>query len=104
MANVQTHFLKFHNEIKLSYENNLLLRERRAVVLRDLKKGLKRKFSTSAPKFTYFNQGSYALGTGIVPLDSSYDIDVGIVFQLDRKNFSPTEVKEWVYDAPLHSK
>ena len=99
MADVQNHFKNFHDAIKLGYDDNFLLREKRDTVLNDLKRGLKRIFSRQAPKFTYFNQGSYALGTGVVPLDSDYDIDIGLVFQLDRNDFSPTRVKGWVYDA-----
>lgn len=101
MADVQKHFIEFHDAIKLSYDDNAVLRDKRDIVLSDLKRGLRRMFPPpqKSPVFKYFNQGSYALGTGIVPLDGDYDIDVGIVFQLNSSEFSPTRVKSWIHDA-----
>lgn len=100
MADVQKYFKEFHDLIKLDYECNSVLRQKRDIVLRDLESGLRRLFGAdSAPHFTWFNQGSYVLKTGVYPLDSDFDIDVGIVFKLNRNDFSPTRVKSWVCDA-----
>jgi len=99
MADLQKHFKEFHDEIRLSYNDNSILLEKRNTVLRDLRIGLRKMFGAKYPKFKYFNQGSYALGTGVYPLDADYDIDIGIVFQISRKDFCPTQVKSWVHDA-----
>jgi hypothetical protein len=99
MADVQKYFKEFHDLIKLDYECNSLLRRKREIVLRDLESGLRRMYGDKAPQFTWFNQGSYVLKTGVYPLDSDFDIDVGIVFKLNRNDFSPTRVKGWVCDA-----
>jgi hypothetical protein len=99
MADLQKYFKEFHDEIKLGYGDNSILIEKRDTVRRDLRIGLRKMFGAKYPKFTCFNQGSYALGTGVYPLDSDYDIDIGIVFQISRKEFSPTQVKGWVHDA-----
>ena len=99
MADLQKYFKEFHDEIKLGYTDNSILLEKRNTVLRDLKIGLRKMFGAQYPKFKFFNQGSYALGTGVFPLDSDYDIDIGIIFQLNRKDFNPTQVKSWVHDA-----
>jgi hypothetical protein len=99
MADLQKYFKQFHEEIKLSYGENSLLLEKRDIVRRDLRIGLRKMFSARYPKFKYFNQGSYALGTGVYPLDGDFDIDIGIVFEVNRKEFNPTQVKGWVHDA-----
>ena len=99
MADVQKYFKEFHDYIKLDYESNSILRQKRDIVLRDLQSGLRRMFGAEAPQFTWFNQGSYVLKTGVYPLDSDFDIDVGIVFKLNRNDFSPTRVKSWIYEA-----
>lgn len=103
MADVQKYFKEFHDQIKLDYECNSVLRRKRDIVLLDLESDLRRLFGDDrAPQFTWFNQGSYVLKTGVYPLDgdfNDFDIDVGIVFKLNADDFSPTRVKSWVYDA-----
>jgi hypothetical protein len=101
MANIQKHFEKFHETIRLSDENEVL-REKRDIVLDKLRDGLAalRKEGGKIPSFTSFGQGSYSMGTGTVPLDRDYDIDHGIVFDLAKADFDdPVEVKEWVLKA-----
>ena len=103
MANVQTYFNKFHDNIRRSYEDNSTLRERRDLLLDDLRDGLQRyaqNHNVKIPRFEHFNQGSYAMGTGIEPLPSEdYDIDVGLEFHLSKNDCLPVEVKKWVHDA-----
>lgn len=99
MADLQKYFREFHDEIRLGYADNAVLLEKRDTVVRDLRIGLRKMFGVQYPKFKSFNQGSYALGTGIYPLDRDYDIDIGIIFEISRKDFPPTEVKSWVHDA-----
>ena len=103
MTNVQTYFNKFHETIRRSYEDNSTLREKRDLLLDDLREGLQRYFQTAdvgTPKFDMFNQGSYEMGTGIQPLSGEdYDIDVGLIFHLSKDDYLPARVKKWVYEA-----
>ena len=103
MANVQTYFNKFDRDIRRSYDENSILREKRDMLLRDIRDGLRRHFQDAnlrIPRFEDFNQGSYAMGTGIAPLPGEdYDIDVGLIFHLPKENYSPVKVKQWVHDA-----
>lgn len=87
----QTAFLNFHREIKLgNTDENATLREKRDNVLQRLRdRGL---------RFDWFNQGSYAMGTGIKPLDLDYDIDVGIVLSGQQPQ-DPLAAKQLVFDA-----
>lgn len=96
MVNLQTEFLEFHNNIKLSYSDNAELREKRDILLQKLKDNI----TDEAATFSSFNQGSYAMHTGIKPDDGDYDIDVGLRFDIKRSEYSdPVAVKQWVYDA-----
>ena len=106
MANVQTYFNKFHDTIRRSYEDNSILRSKRDLLLNDLREGLRRyaqNRNLRIPRFEHFNQGSYGIGTGIEPLPGEdYDIDVGLNFHLSKNDYSPVQVKQWVYEA-LHT-
>ena len=101
MANVQTYFNKFHDTIRRSYDDSDILREKRNLLLDDLREGLRRYAqNVKVPTFEHFNQGSYAMGTGIEPLSGEdYDIDVGLNFHLSKNDYSPIQVKQWVYEA-----
>lgn len=103
MADVQCHFLKFHEEIKLRrFSENGILRQKRDRVLEKLDAGLKklREVGENVPTYTPFDQGSYAMGTGVKPLDRDYDIDVGLEFALAKADHpDPVKVKEWVLRA-----
>lgn len=90
---LQPLFRQFHESILLKrFGENAELREKRDRILDRLRANLPRTFEP-------FNQGSYAMGTGIKPLDGDYDIDIGIAFDLDHRQYTPVEVKQWVYDA-----
>lgn len=104
MAHLQKQFVKFHEKIKLNrFDENATLREKRDIVLDALRDGLDRMFEDedeSRPTFDFFNQGSYAMGTGIEPLKGrDYDIDVGLRFHVDKEAYGPLDVKGWVHDA-----
>lgn len=103
MANVQTYFNKFHDTIRRSYDDNSILREKRDLLLADLRDGLRKyaeEHNVAIPKYDPFNQGSYAMGTGIEPLSGEdYDIDVGLTFHISTSDYSPVAVKQWVYEA-----
>lgn len=95
MVNLQDAFLEFHDNIKLDDENETL-REKRDILL----KVLKDHISDDAASYTTFNQGSYAMGTGIKPDNGDYDIDVGVKFDIDKDDYTdPIEPKRWVRDA-----
>ncbi len=106
MANVQTYFNRFHNTIRRSYDDSRILREKRDMLLNDLREGLQRHFQTArvrVPRFDMFNQGSYVMGTGVEPLPGEdYDIDVGLIFHLSKDQYSSVQVKQWVHEA-LHT-
>lgn len=100
MVNIQTQFNKFHNTIKVDFDDTQLLRDKRDLIVGNLKSGLKRIFPQNTPTFKYFNQGSYDLATGVEPLaGEDYDIDVGIIFNFSKSDYKPVQVKEWVYEA-----
>ncbi|RKZ52840.1 MAG: nucleotidyltransferase [Candidatus Parabeggiatoa sp. nov. 3] len=104
MAKLQKQFVQFHETIKLNnLDENKTLRDKRDIVLEKLRERLKKFFQEKdepTPTFEPFNQGSYAMGTGIQPLGGDYDIDVGLKFNISKEDYpDPTEVKQWVYDA-----
>lgn len=95
MSTLQTAFTQFHNVIKLDDENETL-RQKREILLNKLKD----KISEDAASYSTFNQGSYAMHTGIKPTDDDYDIDVGLKFDINKSDYSdPVIVKKWVRDA-----
>lgn len=100
MVNLQTQFLKFHDKIKISFDDSQLLRDKRDIIVTNLRDGLKKLYSTNAPSFEHFSQGSYDLATGVYPLwGQDYDIDVGIIFNFSKGKYKPVQVKEWVFNA-----
>jgi predicted nucleotidyltransferase len=93
IMSLQTLFRKFETAIMLRHYNEYAeLREKRDRILKRLRDNL-------TVKFDWFNQGSYAMGTGIEPPKSDYDIDIGIVLDIDRSKYDPVTVKGWVYNA-----
>lgn len=104
MADIQKQFEAFHDAIKLKqFDENQTLRDKRDIILEKLKTRLKTIFEEKdepVPSYQTFDQGSYKMGTGVIPLDSDYDIDVGVSFNVSKTDYpDPVEVKEWVYDA-----
>ena len=50
--------------------------------------------------FATQNQGSYSMGTGIKALEEEdFDIDVMVLFNISKDDYTPVKVKEWVYAA-----
>ena len=88
----QPKFIRFHDAIKLgNTDENVTLREKRDAVLKRMReKGL---------VFTPYNQGSYAMGTGVIPVQADFDIDVGVIFTGDARPADPLALKKTVYDA-----
>lgn len=100
MVNLQTQFNKFHNTIKIDFDDNEPLRHKRNLIISNLEDGFKKLFSIQVPTFNHFNQGSYDLATGVKPLPGEdYDIDVGVIFNFSKNVYRPVQVKEWVCSA-----
>lgn len=97
MPAVQKQFDDFHANIKLDDDDEKAnLRQKRETLLKTLRANL----PSDAPVFEHFNQGSYSMHTGVVPLDGNYDIDVGLVFDCTRDKYpDPVELKKKVRDA-----
>jgi len=97
MPAVQKQFEDFHATIKLDEDDEKAkLREKRETLLKTLKANL----DDDVPSFENFNQGSYSMHTGVVPLAGNYDIDVGLIFDCKRDRYlDPVKLKEAVRDA-----
>ncbi len=101
---VQKQFRIFHATIKLNWnDEHALLRDKRDIVLNKLRARLKERFTAEnkpVPTFQEANQGSYAMGTGIKPLNGDFDLDVALRFNLSIADQpDPVTVKEWVLEA-----
>ena len=97
MPTLQSAFRDFHDNIKLSnIDENATLREKRDILLKKLKDHI----SSDAAPYSSFNQGSYAMHTGISPDNGDFDIDVGLKFEVEKDDYpDPTVLKKWVRDA-----
>ncbi|GKX66895.1 cyclic GMP-AMP synthase DncV-like nucleotidyltransferase [Inconstantimicrobium mannanitabidum] len=91
MASVQKQFEKFHEDIKLKrFEENEILREKRDIITGKIEKGIKDLYEDKgekSPSTEFIDQGSYSIGTGIIPDNGDYDIDEGIIFDLNKEDF-----------------
>jgi hypothetical protein len=89
-------FLGFNERIKHEqFEERELLRERRELLTDRLRGAL-----PAEHKARLFTQGSYAMQTGVKPLNGEYDIDVGLEFECCTKDFDgPVQAKMLVHDA-----
>lgn len=101
---LQNQFYAFHDKIKLDFEDNQQLIEKRDMLIDEIKSYLKKKSENENKpliKFNAFMQGSYAMGTGNKPVckEEDYDIDTGLLFLISKKDYTPIEVKKWVFDA-----
>jgi predicted nucleotidyltransferase len=97
MPAVQKQFEDFHSSIKLDQDSEKAkLRDKRDTLLRALKANL----PDDVPVFESFNQGSYAMHTGVVPPGNNYDIDVGVIFDCKQDKYpDPVVLKKKVRDA-----
>lgn len=101
---LQKQFYKFHSNIKLNdIEHNKALRDKRDMLVNEIREYLKKKSEDEGTKritFAFENQGSYSMGTGIEPLEGDdYDIDLMLLFNIDKDDFNPVEIKRLVYKA-----
>lgn len=97
MPAVQRQFEDFHSAICFDEDDEkATLREKRDTIV----KALKANLGDDVPTFTNFNQGSYSMHTGVVPLDGNFDIDVGLIFNCDQNKYTdPVALKKKVRDA-----
>lgn len=97
MADIQKHFERFHDIIRIDYEMSQLLREKRDIILNRIRKHLK---DNGRPGFDELLQGSYAMKTGAAPIEElEYDIDVGLRFSFSEKDHTAVEVRQWIFEA-----
>lgn len=89
---LQKYFKDFNDAIKMDYTEKAELASKRDILLKKLRD------SEELPSFTELNQGSYIMYTGIEPLDKEYDIDVGLRFKVNKKEYEPTVLKNKIYD------
>lgn len=104
MANIQTQFSAFDATIRLGrFEENANLRDKRDIIRRKLTNNLPRVFEEAGetcPQYHFRDQGSYEMGTGIVPLKGDYDIDQGLYFEVKNEDYpDPLTLKKRVYSA-----
>ncbi|MEZ8189611.1 cyclic GMP-AMP synthase DncV-like nucleotidyltransferase [Vibrio sp. 1F279] len=99
---MQETFLDYHDQIKLgTYDEDESLRDKRNLLTDTLTELLKdEKVPDSDKKLTFktLDQGSYAMRTGVKPLNGDYDIDVGIVFDITIDEYDSKKLKNLVYD------
>ncbi len=104
MADVQKYFRQFDDAIRFERDDEIaILVEKRERVLKRLSEGIKRqrrRNGKTIPSYESFNQGSYAMKTGVKPINGDFDIDVGLRFDLSKEEYpDPGVVKTWVHDA-----
>lgn len=102
MTILQSEFQTFHSNIKLgTYDENQILRDKRDLLIDKLTEALKDEQIPGTDKpltFKKFDQGSYAMNTGIKPKEDDYDIDVGIIFDITNVEYDSNKLKKLVYD------
>ncbi|EJM69321.1 hypothetical protein PMI29_01944 [Pseudomonas sp. GM49] len=97
MPSVQKQFEDFHSAICFDEDDEkATLREKRDTIVTTLRE----KLGDDVPSFVNFNQGSYSMHTGVVPLDGNFDIDVGLIFDCTKDEYpDPVVLKKLVRDA-----
>lgn len=104
MAYLQPYFEAFHEAIKMGrFEHNQELRDKRDILRDRLRRRLPAVFDAAGeacPRFDFRDQGSYSLGTGVLPLDGDVDIDQGLYFDVSVSDYpDPVVLKCRVRDA-----
>ncbi len=97
MAEVQKYFEQFHDTIRIDFDASQPLRDKRDILLGRIRKHLSEH---DRPSFDELLQGSYALKTGVIPIEQlEYDIDVGLRFAIRDTEYTAKEVRRWVFEA-----
>lgn len=89
---LQKYFKDFNDAIRLDFDVNSELSEKRDILLKKLKN------SEKLPSFNKLDQGSYAMHTGVESIDKEYDIDVALRFNVNKDDYEPMELKNIIYD------
>lgn len=89
---LQKYFKDFNDAIRLDFDVNSELAEKRDILLNKLKN------SGKLPSFKKLDQGSYAMHTGVESIDKEYDIDVALRFNVNKDDYEPMELKNIIYD------
>ncbi len=103
MGKLQKEFSEFHDKIKMgTFDENKALRDKRDLLVNELTNSLEAEVVPGTDKkltFKKFDQGSYAMNTGIIPKNDDYDIDVGIIFDITNKEYDSKKLKKLVRNA-----
>ncbi len=104
MAHIQAQFEQFNTTIRLGrFDENAILREKRDIIRDKLETRLPEVFAAhkeTCPDFSFLDQGSNAMNTGIKPLDGDFDIDQGLYFEISIDAYpDPVVLKERVHEA-----
>ncbi|HIF9097708.1 TPA: cyclic GMP-AMP synthase DncV-like nucleotidyltransferase [Photobacterium damselae] len=102
MTDIQSAFINYHEQIKLgTYDENQTLRDKRDLLIDALKESLRdEKIPNTEKKLTFskIDQGSYSMHTGVKPLNDDYDIDVGVIFDINIADYDSKALKKLVRD------
>jgi len=90
---LQAQFEEFNKKIKMDFDERAELATKRDILLGILKE------NKDLPSFEKFDQGSYAMFTGVEPLNKEYDIDVGLRFNINKADSDPIDIKKIIYDS-----
>ncbi|ENC6707677.1 nucleotidyltransferase [Vibrio harveyi] len=95
---VQTHFIKFHNKIKLTRESVDYrdAREKDSSILSQVRTAF---CSAGYPIIDDFLQGSFSTNTAIQSLDGDFDIDRAVVVDFDKAPDDPVTAKRKVKEV-----
>ncbi|MDP1801491.1 MAG: nucleotidyltransferase [Bacteroidota bacterium] len=101
---IQSQFYKYHDTIKLEAVDNQPVIEKINMLVEELRASLKKKSEEDGKPLITFSvetQGSNAMGTGNKPAfdEDDYDIDIALLFNINKDDYTPLEVKQWVHDA-----
>ncbi|MBD2703411.1 nucleotidyltransferase [Spirosoma sp. BT702] len=104
MAEIQKPFEQFNKTICLGrFEEEQTLRDKRKIIQDKLRANLPKvfeKYGEECPAFWFRDQGSYELGTGVVPLKGDYDLDQGLYFEVSTTDYpDPVVLKKRVHEA-----
>jgi len=102
MADMQTEFKTFHDQIALTSGKKISLRTARNALRDKIRKHFRDVLKLNMPKF--HGQGSYSMGTMVNPLNGEFDIDDGVYLQHldtgDKSNWpTPETVHRWLVQA-----
>lgn len=90
---MQSQFLKFNDNIAADFDTKKELSQKRDILIHKLRN------SNELPSFKEFNQGSYAMFTGVIPEDGDeYDIDVALRFNENKRDYNPIDIKNIIYN------